>query len=90
MSKKTKHTLGPWVFVDQNTVLSENDGNIAEISYAGGVSENCNAQLTAAAPDMLNALEMIRAMLGQKITFVELEYMKKLATEAIKKARGES
>jgi hypothetical protein len=56
----TKHTPGPWVLRD-GTPLFRVVGGEHRTTVAGDISNDANARLIAAAPDLLAALEAIEA-----------------------------
>jgi hypothetical protein len=96
---KTKHTAGPWV-VD---FVSVTDCTVRTATYPQRsiclVSDDVvghrnpeNAQLIAAAPELLEALELLNEALAEHGKMISTKQVKatKLAYTAIAKARGES
>lgn len=100
----TKHAPAPWVIsTDRIRVLSDENGPDYEIANCDGMSsghpcpiemQQANAQLIAAAPDLLDALD--RAYL-QILMFLDegkfnrlVEFDAGYIVDAIAKARGES
>lgn len=95
---KTKHTPGPWIVLHSYNVMKDN----RSIANCGGYTVNtpnwqevdeenkANAQLVAAAPALLAALEKIAAgnpaKPGEWITDIE---MADIARAAIAQVRGE-
>ena len=97
-----KHTSGPWKLRSDALIVGNNDVNMSiaiaydKSSAADGVSREemeANARLIAAAPDMLEALETLTAIVG--LTAIKYENQKEMLQEAyniaiaaIKKAKG--
>ena len=90
---KTEHTPGPWkTNALYSQVHSENGLQICEVS----VNENsdkfkyeqwkANGLLIAAAPELLDALQLARNILHQKYNYTALEYFDNI----IEKAKGKS
>ena len=83
MTTQTQHTPGPWVS-DAHLVLTSDDYSIATVRSKSLTAEetNANAMLMAAAPEMLEALELTisKDMLSGET--------RDIATAAIAKARG--
>lgn len=91
----SKHTQGPWAFQDGDTaVFKDHKGGPSTVIADCGpyIPENqANAQLIAAAPEMLEALKILRArvhhvMGEQKNSSWQNPYI--LIQEAITKAEG--
>jgi hypothetical protein len=88
-----QHTPGPWNYDGPNAqtahIIHVADGEIAEAfsEWISNKQAEANANLIAAAPDMLEALEYIEAMvndgIGDQINLDKLEHV-------IAKARGQS
>ncbi len=97
---KPKHTPGPWIAAIDPGITTV-DGNKCKVFGAKSaffaVIDGCeyseglaNARLIAAAPELLDALEMLHIMmLGEELTLSEVAYFK-IVSDAIAKARGES
>lgn len=95
----SKHTSGPWrlvttttpgQFVREHRIRSEDDSMICEI---GPVSQEANARLIAAAPEMLEALRLAIEQLEPvtKPKLIQLpEYALRAVKDAIAKAEGRS
>ena len=91
--KNTKHTPAPWKIqspkmTEQRLWLIGEDGVIAKIGGVKSPEEiEANARLIAAAPELLEALQMMVAMVCR----TELENLPqvKSACETIAKAKGE-
>ena len=99
-----KHTLGPWLVrytayqdgkggtAEYSVVHYRNELPYSETKdefIARNLTEG-DARLIAAAPEMLKALLCINAVLNQNKTFPEdLEYIQRVANDAINKAVGE-
>ena len=84
----SEHTPGPWSeSPDGSTIYGVDGVPVARIAAAGrpGDARSANARLIAAAPDMLEALELFQAAR----TSQELHAALALARPAIAKARGE-
>lgn len=90
MKNKTKHTPGPWLTttdLDQYELFGYS--LIAEDSLLAVISDEENATLIAAAPEMLEALEYL--LEHAKITdLLTSEHSINKAKTAIKKAKGET
>ena len=96
--KITNHTPGPWAVSPQNNIISRN-GTVAKTEQMPGNYESeqkANANLLAAAPDLLSALIALekasREVLDTSATHDGLENCKILleARVAIQKAKGEA
>lgn len=91
MDRMHTTTPGPWKVTqpphDPNAydVASEAGGVLAKLPWC----TKANAQLMAAAPDMLAALELIRDSGGFK-DGTSVEELQRIAVAAIAKARGEA
>lgn len=92
----SKHTKGPFTaFIWDKTKpheitigASQAEGggdHVVTGEFKGGMAD---AQLLAAAPDMLEALHNVRLTMGQEHNFVMLEAMLKQVMTAIAKAEG--
>lgn len=82
----TAHTPGPW-FVHANQVYSEHNGQTVAV-FPGVRSDepvSANAHLIAAAPDLLEAVELYLELSPDQPA-----NLSKLARAAIKKARGQA
>ena len=90
---ETKHTQGPWTIHDGGMnmgwkIVADNEPKCRKnIASCGGQLRDGNAQLIAAAPDMLAALERVVEELTDSTDEVEEEIVK-LAKAAIAKAEG--
>lgn len=89
----SKHTPGPWVVCARYVVTPDQDTTICEIpEYLADYTETdeANARLIAAAPDMLEALDDAQHWLGQAWACIEHikesapPYEKKAAIEMLK------
>lgn len=84
-----KHTPGPWTIDNSNGATYINQGNqpIVPITICRLTSNHttANANLIAAAPELLEALEGIRELMGIDWLLPEFDE----AREAIAKAKGE-
>ena len=78
----TKHTPGPWEVVEWNVIFA-GDKRIAEVDV-NNPNDDTDAQLIAAAPDLLAALEA-----GVENDMPMREWLN-MAKAAIAKAKGES
>lgn len=95
--KTTQHTTAPWKLVKTTTkgefgidykIRNNQDSLICTI---GPNSQDANARLIAAAPDLLLALEMLVLGADNDLTTEEIRaYIQKEARAAIAKARGQS
>jgi len=100
-----KHSPGPWV-IDQNAAIVNpkvghmvyaegcdgyNGHLICDLKHAYSDNQTANATLIAASPDLLDACEQI---LGLSVDYTNPEdyvrLVRRLATTAIKKAKGKS
>ena len=78
-----KHTPGPWAFYNDNRIEIVAIGKtIARIYHSVPSEDLPNARLIAAAPDLLDALEMIAYSNNS-------EWQADCAKQAIAKAKGE-
>ena len=97
-TEKITHTPGPWkIDTDGTTIIAPlgfsipgTDGMPAYMAIARQVAD-CNANLIAAAPELLEALDATLARMDelQQHTNYPGEWPRVLAAEAIAKARGE-
>lgn len=91
-----QYTPGPWVLfrankcTEQETVRNKKGVFIARVesSTEDDLVGNANAQLIAAAPDLLEALELADALLSG--ANMNKNVVEKKVKSALKKARGES
>ena len=89
----SKHTPGPWsCFNDE--VLDANGRVIAHIltsQYEVGANVACDARLIAAAPDLLEALELARLHLDllYPTGLKDNDFLCRTVNDAIAKAKGE-
>ena len=90
----TKHTPGPWAVVG-GSIMVEYDGGFFDLAYVDGIfpngyltvaERNANANLIAAAPDLLAALELMAY--GHRHEH-ECDCYKQVR-DAIAKAKGET
>ena len=94
MSEKGKHTPGPWEahkthYGDDRTWdVSSPLRTVATINDGDGLAE-ANARLIAAAPELLEALEILVAPDDGKIRVDEIKSNFAKGKAAIRKARGE-
>ena len=95
MKPQTKHTPGPWM-VEKGTldVIAKKhyDGmeiNIRDIETNDRETIQANAALIAAAPDMLEALELVLRQLPTELT-LDGEILRDDLKQLVAKARGES
>ena len=94
---KHNHTLGPWRESDQDRGLilaGKNGLHIAQVAQRGlGFTAAANARLIAAAPELLKALEAMRAhcspMWDDATENDAVDQAFELAIKAIAKAQGE-
>lgn len=77
----SKHTPGPWR-VDTHCNVMHKDAMVAFPCISGGLNQEANARLIAAAPDLLEALEDIAA-------YYPNSWAEDVARAAIAKATGE-
>ena len=81
-----KHTQGPWKTEKTRLIYQESTNQgIARLVSKGTQADAC---LIAAAPEMLEALEKIEAML-QSNKDAESDFLLSLIQPSIKKAKGE-
>lgn len=88
----TQHTPGTWVIykVDDSTlvlVLDDQGKPSKKICRCGGISEEANARLIAAAPELLQALEALIEIGKPDLSNPKYDSYFLTAREAIKKAR---
>jgi len=86
MSKDTGFTPGPWTFIPPSTVRDLCRVHSAETTVCNvyrGLNDIANANLIAAAPEMLKVLERLQEATGS-------EYIGDDGRAAIAKARGET
>ena len=87
---KTAHTPAPWSYEKATKTIRAKPSNywIATMdSWDGAVNHEANAQLIAAAPDLLEACEMLLGRLDENCSGTQ--YIGDIARAAIQKARGE-
>lgn len=98
-----KHTPGPWtaqkerfgkngIFQEINIrgpVVLEESGHTFNPNFVATINNEANANLIAAAPEMLEALERAEVMLLSSKD-AQSDFILTLIQPAIKKARGES
>jgi hypothetical protein len=102
---KPKHTPGPWstcihtgnIDFLQAKTIEDVDGMVHAILMGGKKTQEANAQLIAAAPDMLVALELAledlrrcKIHFGQSRDFGTSELALGMIEQAIAKAKGDS
>jgi hypothetical protein len=83
------HTPGPWYVDIYNNILHKGE-MVAFACISGGYPEKANARLIAAAPEMLEALEMLIDRTANPITdhaFYTLEDARSKGRAAIRVAR---
>lgn len=71
----TTHTPGPWSDTGHDgkdmIVIESQWGSIARVAYAGDYAQQvANSRLIAAAPDLLEALELIYANAGESAEWI--------------------
>jgi hypothetical protein len=107
VSAKAKHTPGPWIATDLRQVKTESNFHVALIAgsdFSVGI-ETANAQLIAAAPDLLDVSLAVMAMFdglfaqclsnpiqdswGKPVDLTLINQAHSLARAAIAKATGE-
>lgn len=89
MSDLNKHTPGPWT--KSGSVIrsiASSERKVAEVRVIDDEGQ-ANANLIAAAPDLLEALETIKRRMYEPRKFM-LEDLEALIDQAIAKARGQS
>jgi len=85
----TSHTPGPWR-VTRHSPLMLKVENHDRVIFDGFLNEPANAQLAAAAPDMLNALNVaLMCMIGYTHRNEVIDNAIKTVDEAINKATGQ-
>lgn len=96
---KQKHTPGPWYIEGTSVFTKQNAFYVAETghpnrSYVKGPAEcEANARLIAAAPELLEVLEMLEKIKDEKLSTDSAMLFGpiwSMAERAIAKARGES
>lgn len=91
----SKHTPGPWEWQDgeealvgpKHVVMLETNYGLTFAKYPGGEIEKANARLIAAAPDLLEALELADCVLSGRN--MDLRVVAHKVHDALAKARGE-
>lgn len=87
---KQKHTPGPW----QSKIINKNKISVVNEFYiiAEGIQSGWDAELIAAAPEMLEALDLIFSIAGESYRSKQelQDAIQSYAIRAINKARGES
>lgn len=84
----TNHTIGPWSFDEYLNIVGR-DGQIVKVEgvcLSSSDVARANARLIAAAPDLLEALQLI--VRGYGVSFQDAA-LKTIVKEAIAKAKGE-
>jgi hypothetical protein len=85
------HTQGPWKVLNPqkstNYIITNNEKSLERV--ADSIGQKSDAHLIAAAPEMLNALELASHYLinDQNLSFKKIKI---IVEKAISKARGES
>lgn len=83
-NEKTKHTPGPWIVNTEHDITTADGKHIICNTDIGIIDEPFNAQLIAAAPEMLEQLVLVQAYLLEKgVQWVGID-------SVIAKAGGES
>lgn len=83
----TKHTPAPWSYKN-NCVIGDNATEVVAQVFGFDTKEKkANAKLIAAAPDLLEALQlMVSRFENSHIGYIKSDYAKAKAKSAIKKA----
>jgi hypothetical protein len=86
---KTKHTQGKWHVEEDNLIVDENGYGIAQ-QYGIRNSKNWDydANLIAAAPDLLESLESLLKITNSYM-HPQIDYIRGKSQQAINKAKGE-
>lgn len=82
--KTLNHTPGPWI-LEQDTVFIGETRKVQPVLYHGDSEGMANARLIAAAPDLLQALQLLYDT-GADSTM--LNYARSITAKAIAKAEG--
>ena len=84
----SKHTPGPWEYNGSSDVKQNNGTGVARVALNGSADEiKSNARLIAAAPDMLEAIEVTLKRFMDDEGYDAVNFEELIA--AIAKARGE-
>ena len=86
----TKHTPGPWEVTGSGDIVTSNGIVIAWTNVLGGMEEEANARLIAAAPDLFDALLTLTTVVRERVTLDATSPEIRAAESAIAKATGEA
>lgn len=90
MSANAKHTPGPWKVERGNQAIyvSAEGGAVARV-FPSDLSDDGNAQLIAAAPELLEALEAMREFCDSNDWGSVPRHLERSIRDALAKAKGE-